>query len=234
MLRAIAFLLIGLVLTACSTSDEVMDPPVDLGNFALGHNVVVAPRAATVAAISREVPEEELTSTIKAEIAERLDRYEGTKQYHLGVSVEGYVLARRGVPVVAAPKSVMIVQITVWDDAKGEKLNVPPDQITVIEDIDAESFLGSGWLQSSDAQLDELASKAAKAIEQFLLTKNKERGWFESDEEAARRIAVSEAAAAAELAEEQNDAPAVRVDQPETEPEAPDNAADQENAASGA
>ena len=211
-----------------------MAPPVDLGNFTLGHNVVVAPRAATAAAISREVSEEQLTSTLKAAMAERFERYQGTKQYHLGVSVEGYVLARRGVPLVAAPKSVMIVQVTVWDDAKAEKLNVPPDQITVIEDIDGEAVLGSGWLQTSDAQLEELASNAAKAIEKFLLEKNNERGWFESDEEAARRIAASEAAAAAEQAEEENDAPDARVYRPATEAGGSDEAADPEIATSGA
>ena len=84
---------------------------------------------------------------------------------------------------------------------------MPPEQITVIEDIDGESLIGSGWLQTADAQLAGLSRNAAKAIETFLVAKNEELGWFESEDEAARRKAASEAAAAAEEAARENDAP---------------------------
>lgn len=182
MSRLISLLMSLAFLAACAGSDDLDQPPVDLGNFNLVHNVVVAPRVATSSAISREASEEELTTALKAAIAERFDRYQGARDYHLGVSIEGYVLARAGVPVVAAPKSAMIIRVTVWDDAKGEKLNVPPEQMTILENIDAESLLGTGWTQSAEKQLAGLARNAAKAIEAFLVAQNEQQGWFADDQ----------------------------------------------------
>lgn len=208
MFRVATAMLVAATLAACAPSSADLDEaPADLGNFTLGHNVVVAPRAATSSAVSREVTEEELTTALQSAIAERFDRYEGSKSYHLGVSVEGYVLARAGVPVVAAPKSAMIIRVTVWDDSKGAKLNEPPEQITVLENLDGESLFGTGWTQNAETQLAGLSRNAAKAIETFMVAKNEELGWFEEEEEAARRKAASEARAAAEAAANDNDAP---------------------------
>ena len=174
-----AFFAVALaVLSACTSEPDITDPPVDLGNFRLGHNVVVAPFAQTSGAVSREASEEELTTALKEAIDARFGRYEGEKQYHLGVSIEGYILARAGVPVVAAPKSAMIIRVTVWDDAQAKKLNVPPEQMTVLEDLDGESLLGTGWTQSADKQLNGLAQNAALAIEKFLVEQNIRQGWF--------------------------------------------------------
>lgn len=193
MLRVISGLATLSILSACATTDYLSDPPADLGNFSLGHNVVVAPRVGTSSVVSREVSEEELTTALREAIAERFERYEGSKDYHLGVSIEGYVLARAGVPVVAAPKSGMIIRVTVWDDAKGEKLNVPPEQLTIFEDLDGESFFGSGWSQTADVQLEDIARKAAKEIENFLVAQNAENGWFKDEEEPA--VAIGDAQA---------------------------------------
>lgn len=181
MLRRIFVLVSLVVLTACTYERDLLEPPVALGNFSLGHNVVVATKAETASAVSREATEEELTDSLKKAIAARFDRYEGTKQYHLGVSVEGYILARAGVPVVAAPKSAMIIRVTVWDDAQGKKLNVPPQQMTILENIDGESLFGTGWTQSADEQLEGLSRNAAKAIETFLVSENADKGWFRDD-----------------------------------------------------
>ena len=180
MMMRLGILLSALALSACVSSDDLDQPPPDLGNFSLGHNVVVAPKVATASSISREVSEEQLTEAMKTAIADRFDRYNGEKEYHFGVSIEGYVLARAGVPVIAAPKSAMIIRLTVWDDAAGAKLNVPPEQITVLEDIDGESLVGTGWTQNAEKQLEGLAENAAKAIETFLLEQNAEKGWFKA------------------------------------------------------
>lgn len=182
-----------LALAACTYESDLDAPPVDLGNFRLGHNVVVAPFVETSSALSREATEDELTTALREAIAARFDRYEGSKQYHLGVSIEGYVLARAGVPVVAAPKSAMIIRVTVWDDAQAKKLNVPPEQMTILENIDGESLIGTGWTQSAETQLEGLARNAAKAIETFLVEQNAEQGWF-SDRASAQDPAQPEAA----------------------------------------
>ena len=152
-----------------------------LGNFSLGHNVVVAPKVQT-AAIGREVSKEDLTAALTGAIEDRFGRYEGDKDYHLGVSVEGYILARAGIPVIAAPKSAMIIRVTVWDDAQGKKLNIPPEQLTVFETLDGNSLIGSGWTQSAETQLRLLSANAAQAIENFLVEKNKTEGWFNAPE----------------------------------------------------
>lgn len=182
MIRRLFAVVALLVLAGCTYESDLQEPPVDLGNFSLGHNIVVAPFAATASAISREASEEQLTTALKEAIAQRFDRYQGAKRYHLGVSIEGYVLARAGVPVVAAPKSAMIIRVTVWDDAQGKKLNVPPEQMTILENLDGESLLGTGWTQSAEKQLNGLARNAAKAIETFLVAQNAEQGWFEDAE----------------------------------------------------
>ncbi|MEE4189310.1 MAG: hypothetical protein V2I76_12775 [Roseobacter sp.] len=191
MLKKLMIVLGFLAMTACTYESDLDAPPVDLGNFRLGHNVVVAPFVATSSAISREASEEELTEALKEAIAARFDRYSGSKQYHLGVSIEGYVLARAGVPVIAAPKSAMIIRVTVWDDAQGKKLNVPPEQMTILENIDGESLIGTGWTQSAEKQLEGLARNAAKAIENFLLAQNAEKGWFMDDPRALAEGAVN-------------------------------------------
>lgn len=178
MIRHLWMLLSLVVLTACTYEGDLQEPPVELGNFSLGHNVVVAPYAETASAVSREASEEELTTALREAIALRFDRYEGSKKYHLGVSVEGYILARAGVPVVAAPKSAMIIRVTVWDDAAGKKLNTPPEQMTILENLDGESLFGTGWTQTAETQLEGLARNASKAIENFLVKENAEKGWF--------------------------------------------------------
>ncbi|MEM6577605.1 MAG: hypothetical protein AAF678_03865, partial [Pseudomonadota bacterium] len=105
-------------LLACATSDEIDRGPADLGNFRLGHNVVVAPDLRQAIA-SREATPEEWTDAMQKAVDERLARYDGSKLYHLGMNVETYLLAVPGVPVVASPKSLLVFNLTVWDDAAG-------------------------------------------------------------------------------------------------------------------
>lgn len=167
-----------LALAACTGASDLKEPPVPLGNFSLGHNVVVAPKVETTATVSREVTQEELTDAVKLAIAERFDRYEGAKKYHFGVSIEGYILAKPGVPVLLAPKSAMILRITVWDDAQGKKLTDEPEQLTVLETLDGDSLIGTGWTQTKDTQLRNLSRNAAQAIENYVVKQNAELGWF--------------------------------------------------------
>ncbi|WP_338469196.1 hypothetical protein ROLI_032800 [Roseobacter fucihabitans] len=167
---------IGLV--ACSGASDLNEPPVPLGDFSLGHNIVVAPKVATTATVSREVSKEELTDALTLAIAERFERYKGSRTYHFGVSVEGYILAKPGVPVVLAPKSAMIIRVTVWDDALGKKMNAEPEQLTVLETLDGDSIIGSGWTQTKETQLRNLSRNAAQSIENYLIKQSAEQGWF--------------------------------------------------------
>jgi hypothetical protein len=105
----------------------------------------------------------------------RLTRYEGDKFYHLGISIDGYILALPGVPLVASPKSAMILSVRVWDDAAGGKLTEEPHQITVLESFSSGTVIGSGLTRSREEQLQNLAENAALAIETYLLAN---REWF--------------------------------------------------------
>ena len=139
-MRWMLLLVMGFVLAACDGARDLNEPPVPLGDFKLVHNIVVAPKAVK-GPLSRKASEELLTGSLKDAIAERFDRYEGTQRYHFGVSVEGYVLAQPGIPLVLSPKSILIIFVTVWDDAAGVKLNTEPKQITVFESINGGSIV---------------------------------------------------------------------------------------------
>jgi len=179
MIRLVA--LLGLLsLAACAGSTDLDDRLPYMGNFQLGHNVVVAPNL-TKGPASREATKEEWIEAMSSAISDRLGRHEGTRLYHLGVSVEGYVLAIPGVPLVASPKSALILNVTAWDDAAGKKLNDKPRMITVVESISGNTILGSGLTQSKEVQMANLSRNAAKLIEGCLNRQNDELGWFEDD-----------------------------------------------------
>lgn len=177
MTRILALMTMLIALAACTNPNDLDQLPVDLGAFKLGHNIVVAPKMVK-GPVSREATPDEWIASLTGAIAERFDRYEGQQLYHFGASVEGYVLAQPGIPVVASPKSVLIINLTVWDDAKGKKLNEKPEQITVLESFSTKSVLGSGLTQSKEEQMLGLSRNAAKQIQDFLVKKHAEEGWF--------------------------------------------------------
>lgn len=163
-----AALLLGLsVLGACQTSD-LQKPPVPLGDFALGLNIVVADNVQKVP-ISRQVTPEQWEAEMKKAVAARFGRYNGTKLYNIGISVDGYALAPPGIPLVLKPKSVLVVTANIWDDAAGKKLNPEGRQFTVFEKLSPETFIGSGVTQNKQKQMEVLSYNTAKKIEGWLL-----------------------------------------------------------------
>ena len=168
MFRFFALLSSFLILTACGVPQkEVEDPPVDLGDFKLGHNIVVAPDL-TKGPLSREATKEEWIASVKGAIDARLGRYEGTRLVHLGVNVSGYVLAQPGVPILLAPKSALILTVTAWDDRAGEKFHEEPKMITVLETFTGASIIGTGLTMTAEEQMANLSYNGAKAIEDWL------------------------------------------------------------------
>lgn len=165
------------LLTACTFSDDLDKAPVDLGDFSLGHNIVVAPNI-TKGPVSREADKEQFIAVMKEAVAERFDRYEGDRIYHFGISLEGYVLAQPGIPLIASPKSILIFNLTVWDDAKQAKLNPKVKQITVIESFGGGTLVGSGYTQSAEEQMRGLARNGAKEIENYLRRQMFSEKWF--------------------------------------------------------
>ncbi|WP_232295646.1 hypothetical protein [Pseudorhodobacter aquimaris] len=160
------------LLTACG-GQNVVEAPVELGNFKLGHNIVVADNPQKVP-ISREADPQDWDDSLTAALDKRLGRYEGDKFYNLGVSVDAYALAPPGIPLVLSPKSALVVTATLWDDALGKKMN-EGEQFTVFEGIDGDTMIGSGLTRTAEEQMERLSFNAAKRIERWL-SENPE--WF--------------------------------------------------------
>ncbi len=170
-LRLIQLLLMvaGLgLLSACEGASDLDKPPVPLGDFALGLNIVVPETAQTVPISRQATPEEWKTAMTKA-MADRFGRYAGSKLYNFGISIDGYELAPPGVPIIASPRSALIITVNIWDDASQKQLNPGGKRFTLVEGISGESFIGSGWTQNKQQQMDKMSYKAALAVQGYLL-----------------------------------------------------------------
>lgn len=178
-MRRIAILFVTLLsLVACASGERQLAQPVEpLGNFKLGFAEVVAPNLVK-GPLSRDATPEEWSAAVDGALEERFNRYTGNKFYHLGVSVEGYVLAQPGVPLVFSPKSALIARVTVWDDAAQAKLNEETHQVTVLESFSAETVVGSGLTQSREEQMRGLSANLALQIETWMRRQQQEAGWF--------------------------------------------------------
>ncbi len=197
MLRLIALFSLLLGVVACTNPNDLDKAPVPLGDFKLGYNVVVAPNI-TKGPASRDASKEEWITAMKKAVDARFSRYDGDKLYHLAISLEGYVLAVPGVPLIASPKSALILNVTAWDDAEGKKLNEKPEQVTVIESFSGETVLGSGLTQSKEKQMQNLSRNAAKLIQNWLVRQKYQEGWFggtAADRKPAKAVAAPKAAA---------------------------------------
>lgn len=177
-MKRIFALLIGLVLFAGCTPATPEEPLEALGEFKLGHNIVVAGKTRR-GPVSRKATKDEWVNALTAAVDERFSQYQGSQLYHFGISVEGYMLAPEGVPLLYTPKSALIINVTIWDDAAGKKLNEKVEQLTIFETTTSESFLiGSGHNRSKEEQLMGLSRNAVGRIEEWMLEQHLEKGWF--------------------------------------------------------
>lgn len=170
------------VLAACGGQNQLPEERVDLGNFRLGYNIVVAENAQVVQP-SRKATAEEWEAVLKEQVDRRFGRYEGEKLYHLGVGVAGYALAVPGIPVVLAPKSALVITVNIYDDSQGEngrngRLTEEAKQITVLESLSGDTVVGSGLTKSREQQMENLAFNAVAQIERFLV-ENRDI-WFDA------------------------------------------------------
>lgn len=163
-----AALALGLLALAGCARNDLDEAPVPLGDFALGLNIVVADNVQKVP-ISREASVEEWEAVMKQAVADRFGRYQGSRLYNIGISVDGYALAPPGIPIIAAPKSVLVITANIWDDATQAKLNPEGEQFTVFENLDGESFIGTGLTRTKKQQMEALSYNAVKRVEQWLL-----------------------------------------------------------------
>jgi hypothetical protein len=165
----------ALTLSACASGKKLGEERVELGDFRLGHAVAVADNA-TVGPASRKAEPGAWEESLTAEIKRRFGRYDGDTLYHVAVAVQGYVLAIPGIPLVAAPKSILILGVTIWDDAAQKKLNDTPHRITVLESLSGETAISSGLTQSAEQQMQNLSENAIAAVERWMATQT---DWFQ-------------------------------------------------------
>lgn len=176
MLRAL-LLVAATMLAACTNGRDLDRPPAYLGSFKMGHGIVLA-REPVKGPASREASKDDMIASLDKAIEDRFRRYEGESFYHLAINIEGYVLAQPGIPIVLSPKSVMIVSVTVIEDATGKKLNEKPEQITGLESLSGDTIVGSGLTLSAEEQLENLSINTAKEIEKWLVRMNRKEKWF--------------------------------------------------------
>ncbi len=188
MRRFLVSIILLLALSACATPslEETPDP---IGNFQLGFLVPVTSQKLTKGPLSRTATEEELKDAVRTAFEPRLKRYEGGTYYHMGVIIEGYVLAQPGIPLVASPKSALIVSVTVIDDATESLLTEEPEQFTVLESFSASTFIGSGLTMSKEEQLENLAANMSVKVERWL----RRQSWFDQgDSTTSEDVTVAE------------------------------------------
>jgi len=179
-LRPVALLASIALLAACASGRELGEMRPELGDFRLSHNITVDAHAQQ-GPLSRPAEPGQWKEAIEAEIARRLGRYEGDRLYHVAVHVDAYILAIPGVPVVASPRSALIISVNLWDDALGRPLNERTRQFTVLESLSGESVVGSGLTQSAEQQMMNLARNAALTIENWLASNPH---WFDPEMDA--------------------------------------------------
>ena len=173
-MRAIIAMLAFAVLTACGgVRDDLNERPDQIGQFQLAHNIVVA-NDPQKGPFSRDVTNDEWKDAIKIAVQDRLGRYEGGAWYHTAVVVQAYVAAMPGVPLVYSPTSVLIVDVTFFEDATQTKLNEEPIRLTVFEPC-CTPVLGSGMLRTKEEQIEGLSFNVARAIER---TMRENAEWF--------------------------------------------------------
>lgn len=178
MTRVLSLLALLVTLTACANGQRQIEQDFDpLGDFKLGHAVVLAPNIVK-GPLSRNATEEEWIAALDKEVEARFRRYQGDKFYHLGISIEAYVLAAPGIPLVLSPKSALIVRVLVRDDAAGARLNEESQLLTVLESASANTMIGSGLTQSKEKQMENLSANMALRIENWMRKMQREEGWF--------------------------------------------------------
>ncbi len=160
--------LMAFILVACATEEDLEMTPEPLGDFRLGHNIALA-EDVTRGPFSRDFDTDMIEATVQDAVAKRLRRYDGDGLYHLGIVVGGIVLAQPGIPVVYAPQSVLVLDVTIFDNETRQKINEEPHRIQVGEGIgNAVPIFGSGMVRGPEEQLANLAENSARQLEAWL------------------------------------------------------------------
>jgi hypothetical protein len=164
LVRLILTLATVALLGACSPPQEMAAVPEPLGDFKLGYNIVVVDNPELLP-FTRKATDAEWKAALEKAIAERFGRFQGTGEYHVALKLQAYALAQPGVPIVASPKSVLVVSANVWRPTG--KINPEPENLTVWEGVNGKNVLGSGLTQTKEEQMAKLAFNTALKVEDW-------------------------------------------------------------------
>lgn len=172
--RIAAALGLAAIVSACAVTDLDETPP-PLGRFLLGHNVAVVAEDIEVPGLSRKISNEAWVHTVRKAVNDRFSRYDGDQYFHISTAILGYMLAPPGVPVVAAPKSILMADVYIFRDSDGGKpITEEPKRFTVFEE-GGDVIVGSGLTRTAEEQAESLAKSLAREIQNWML-ENEE--WF--------------------------------------------------------
>jgi len=173
--RATALVLSLGLIAACAPVNDLEGNPEPMGRFLLGHNVAVVAEDFEVPELSREVPDEFWVNAVRTEMNTRFSRYDGDEYYHISTAILGYILAPPGIPVVAAPKSILMADVYLFRDADGGKpITEEPKRFTVFEE-GGDVLVGSGLTRTAEEQAQSLARNLAKQVHTWMLDNE---DWF--------------------------------------------------------
>jgi hypothetical protein len=168
-LRKLIVACVVLAVSACASEDPLTYEQPDMGTFQMKWNIVVADNAQRVPP-TRQATAQEWQEILGSEIDRRFSGYAGGRDFHIAVNVDGYSLAPPGIPVLLAPKSILVLSANVWDHAEARKLHDEPKRITVFEGASATTIIGSGFSRTKEEQMRALSRNAAAAVQNWILT----------------------------------------------------------------
>lgn len=164
--RLIAFGLLCAALSACTRPIEQEIAAQPIGDFSLA-NLVVVVNDPIKGPMSRELSDDQIEAAVRGAVQSRLGRFTGAGRYTIGIKVGGYVLARRGIPVLVAQKSILLMNVGLFDET-GQMISGDWKRMTVFEEAGGDTIIGSGYSQTAEEQLAELANNTAIQIERWL------------------------------------------------------------------
>jgi len=165
-----------MVVTACTAELDEATRAAPIGEFKLDRLVVVVDEPIR-GPVSRRSEDDAIREAVRSAVETRLRRFRGAGSYSIGIKVQGYVLAPPGIPVLLAPRSQLFLSVLAYD-ATPARINPEPLRLVVNERAGLDTMIGSGYTQSAEEQLEELAQNAAIEIERWLRD-NAE--WFAGD-----------------------------------------------------
>jgi hypothetical protein len=170
-------LLTSLLLLAACGETQLYEEAEDLGDFRMRVSFVYTDKALKWP-LSRAAEPSDWNAPLERAMNARFSRYDGAGLYDVAVTLEGFLLATGGIPVLVNPKSVAVVNVFVYD-VNAKTYLVKKHQMQVFEDTTGESvIIGSGYSRTKKEQIEGLSLRIVDELEEYMAEQHKENGWF--------------------------------------------------------